>query len=81
MQSAASTVADYLASLPEERRLAVAAVRKVIRRHLPRGYVEVMNRGMIAYEVPLAIEPHTYNGKPLMYAALASQKNHMAIYL
>ena len=36
---------------------------------------------MIAYEVPLAINPKTYNGKPLMYAALASQKNHMAIYL
>lgn len=40
-----------------------------------------MNWGMITYEVPLAINPKTYNGKPLMYAALASQKNHMAIYL
>ncbi|MCJ7624548.1 MAG: DUF1801 domain-containing protein, partial [Anaerolineaceae bacterium] len=45
------------------------------------GYVEAMNWGMIAYEVPLAINPITYNGKPLMYAALSSQKNHMAIYL
>ncbi|MHA2099566.1 MAG: DUF1801 domain-containing protein, partial [Candidatus Kariarchaeaceae archaeon] len=25
--------------------------------------------------------PDTYNKKPLMYAALASQKNHMAVYL
>jgi len=25
--------------------------------------------------------PDTYNGQPLMYAALASQKNHMAVYL
>lgn len=36
---------------------------------------------MIAYEVPLALCPKTYNGQPLMYAALASQKNHMAVYL
>jgi hypothetical protein len=31
--------------------------------------------------VPLDVYPDTYNGKPLMYAALASQKNHMAVYL
>ena len=36
---------------------------------------------MITYEVPLETYPNTYNGKPLMYAALASQKNHMAVYL
>ena len=36
---------------------------------------------MISYEVPLAVQPDTYNGKPLMYAALASQKRHMAVYL
>jgi len=36
---------------------------------------------MIAYEVPLETYPDTYNRKPLMYAALASQKNHMAVYL
>ena len=40
-----------------------------------------MNWGMITYEVPLRVCPDTYNGQPLMYAALASQKNHMAIYL
>ena len=40
-----------------------------------------MNWGMITYEVPLETCPETYNGKPLMYAALASQKNHMAVYL
>jgi len=40
-----------------------------------------MNWGMIAYEVPLATYPDTYNGQPLVYAALASQKNHMAVYL
>jgi hypothetical protein len=40
-----------------------------------------MNWGMITYEVPLSVYPDTYNGKPLMYAALASQKNHFALHL
>ena len=53
----------------------------MIRANLPEGIKEAMNWGMIAYEVPLKVVPDTYNGQPLMYAALASQKNHMAVYL
>jgi hypothetical protein len=56
-------------------------VRETILENLPDGYDEVMNWGMITYEVPLETCPDTYNGKPLMYAALGSQKNHMAVYL
>jgi uncharacterized protein YdhG (YjbR/CyaY superfamily) len=81
MRSNASTVEEYLAGLPEERRKAVETVRQVILKNLPRGYEEVMNWGMITYQVPLAVFPDTYNGQPLAYAALASQKNHMAVYL
>ena len=72
---------EYLDSLPPDRREAISAVRSVILDHLPDGYEEEMRWGMISYEVPLAIQPDTYNGKPLMYAALASQKRHMAVYL
>ncbi len=79
--SNAATVTEYLAELPEDRRKALAKVRAVIRKNLPKGVVETMNWGMITYEVPLKRFPKTYNGKPLMYAALASQKNHMAVYL
>ena len=81
MPSKATTVEAYLAELPAERREALAAVREVILANLPAGYVETMNWGMICYEVPLETCPDTYNGKPLCYAALASQKNHMAVYL
>ncbi|MBE9097970.1 iron chaperone [Vacuolonema iberomarrocanum] len=81
MRSDASTVDEYLAELPEERQEAIAAVRNVILEHLPEGYEEVMNWGMITYQVPLEAYPDTYNKKPLMYAALAAQKNHMAVYL
>jgi len=81
MQSQATTVDQYLAELPEARREAIGTVRRTILANLPAGYVEVMNWGMITYEVPLSTCPETYNGKPLLYAALASQKNHMAVYL
>ncbi len=40
-----------------------------------------MQFGMIAYCVPLSRYPETYNGAPLLYAALAAQKNHNAVYL
>jgi len=81
VSSKAETVDDYFAELPDDRRDAIAEVRDVILENLPDGFVEAMNWGMISYEVPLERYPETYNGKPLMYAALASQKNHMAVYL
>ena len=81
MQSDATTVAEYLAELPADRRAAIEAVRQTILANLPDGYEEAINWGMIVYQVPLARYPNTYNGQPLAYAALASQKNHMAVYL
>jgi hypothetical protein len=81
MQSNAATAAEYLAGLPADRRAAIEAVRQAILANLPAGYEEAMNYGMITYQVPLARYPDTYNGRPLAYAALASQKNYMAVYL
>lgn len=80
MQSSAKTVADYLESLPADRRTAIEAIRAVILENLPKGYEEAMNWGMISYQVPLSIEPKTYNGQPLSYAAIASQKNNLSFY-
>jgi len=81
MQSKVLTINQYLGELPADRRVAIETVRKVILEKLPDGYQEIVNGGMITYQVPLTEYPDTYNKKPLMYAALASQKNHMAVYL
>ena len=81
MKSDAITVEAYLGDLPEDRREAIDIVRKVILDTLPDGYDETIRWGMITYEVPLTTCPDTYNGQPLQYAALASQKRHMAVYL
>lgn len=81
MQSDAKSINEYLQQLPSDRRQAIEQVRNVILENLPSGYEEVMNWGMITYQVPLTVKPDTYNKQPLFYAALASQKNHMAVYL
>ena len=81
VSSKETTPAAYLASLPPERRKVIAAVRAVVKKRLPKGYVETMNWGMLAYEIPLGRYPDTYNKQPLMYLALAAQKNNYALYL
>lgn len=81
VRSNAPTVENYLDELPDDRRMAVEAIRKVILENLPDGYEEAMNWGMISYQVPLERYPDTYNGQPLGFVALASQKNHMSLYL
>jgi hypothetical protein len=84
MQSKAKTVSEYLAGLPPDRRKAIEQVRAVIRKHLPKGYEEIMQYGMIGYAVPLSIYPPGYHCKkdePLPFILLASQKNHMALYM
>ena len=42
MQSPATTVYEYLAELPEDRREAIDMIRGVILKHLPKGYEQWM---------------------------------------
>ena len=81
MQSDAKTPEEYLSELEPKRREAISAVRDVILENLPDGYEEVMQYGMLSYVVPLSEFADTYNGQPLMYIALASQKQYMSLYL
>ncbi len=81
MTTTATTVQDYLASLTPEQRSVIDPVRSLILTHLPSGFVESINWGMLSYEVPLEIYPHTYNKKPLNYIGLAVQKQYYSLYL
>ena len=81
VSSRATKPEAYLEELPPERRALVARLRDLVNANLPDGYVERMSWGMIAWEVPLALYPDTYNGQPLVFAALAAQKSHTALYL
>jgi hypothetical protein len=81
VSSAATTVEQYLSSLPPDRRAQIVRVRSVVNAKLPRGYEEGMLYGMIGWYIPLARYPETYNGQPLCLAGLAAQKQHLALYM
>jgi hypothetical protein len=84
MKSSAATVKEYLASLPADRRVGIEAVRKVILKNLDKDYEESMLWGMIGYAVPHRVWPLGYHcdpKKPLLMAALSSQKNNLTVYL
>jgi hypothetical protein len=84
MQSKATTVERYLSELPDDRRQALEAVRRVILENLDEDYEEGMQYGMIGYYVPHRVHPAGYHcdpSQPLPFANLGSQKNHMALYL
>jgi hypothetical protein len=79
--SKAPTVAEYLATIPAERRKEIAAVRKMVKANMPSGYKERLYQGMILWEIPLAKYPDTHNGQPLSYVAISAHKAHLALYL
>ena len=84
MQSKATTVAQYLKELPADRRAAVEAVRNVVLANMDPALEEGMQYGMISWYVPFSVFPSGYHAgtkQPLPYACLASQKNHLSLYL
>ena len=84
MQSKATTVAQYIKQLPEDRRKAIEAVRAIILKNMDPDFQETMAYGMIGYNVSHKIYPNGYHcdpKQPLPFAGLASQKNYMSLYL
>lgn len=75
------TVAQFLSQLPPDRRAEVKRVRELIRQNLPAGYEEVISNNMLVYQVPLTYYDGTYNGRPLWYIALASEKSYLSLHL
>lgn len=83
MQYKASSPEDYVAQLPEERKVAINKLRKVINDNLPQGFREEINYGMLGYIVPHDIYPAGYHCDPklpLPFLGVASQKHFVAVY-
>jgi hypothetical protein len=76
-----TTVAGYLASLPPDKRAVIEEARAFVRKHIPKGYAEFMNWGVINWGIPLEKFPHTYNGQPLCYVGLGAHKTYNSLYL
>ncbi len=83
MQSKATTVEEYLLTLPEDRKEAVTKLRNIIKKNLPKGFEECMSYGMIGFVIPHKIYPDGYHctpNLPLPFMNIASQKNFVAMY-
>ncbi|MED6334812.1 MAG: DUF1801 domain-containing protein [Planctomycetota bacterium] len=79
-----TTIEQYLAALPGDRRVAIEAIRKVIKKNLDKRFEEGMQYGMPAYFLPHSEYPDGYHcdpRQPLPFAAVGSQKNHLGLYL
>ena len=83
MPSTATTINEYIASLPEERQTAITKLRKIIKANLPQGFEEVMSYGMIGFVVPHSIYPSGYHCNPklpLPFINIGSQKNYIVLH-
>ena len=83
MRSQAKTPDEYVDSVPPAHKAAVAALRKTLKKHLPKGFAETMGYGMLCYVVPLKTYPAGYLGDPatpLGFISVASQKDFVAFY-
>lgn len=83
MQSSATTPDEYIATLPEDRKIAIQKIREILLENLPNGFSEEMQYGMIGYVIPHSLYPSGYHCDPkipLPFMSLASQKNFIALY-
>lgn len=83
MKSNATTVEEYVNTLPDDRKEAIQQLREIILKNLPKGFTETISYGMIGYVVPHSIYPKGYHcdaSLPLPFMNIASQKNFIALY-
>jgi hypothetical protein len=78
---AATTVDDFVAALPADRRPTATAIRSLVVDNLPEGYEEQVLWGMPTYAVPLERSGPTYNGQPLSYVSFNARKAGWSLYL
>src|SRR3982750_1647434 len=74
-------VAAYLPSLTPEKRAVIKEARAFVQKHIPKGYAEFMNWGVINWGIPLEEFSNTYNGQPLCYVGLGAHKSYNSLYL
>jgi hypothetical protein len=79
----AKTPAQYIAALPADRRAVLNRLRAALRAHLPPGFKETVDDGMVCWVVPHSLYPAGYHVDPsrgLPFMALASQKQYVSLY-
>jgi hypothetical protein len=83
MTSKATTIAEYMNQLPEDRKTAVGQLHQVILDNLPEDFEAGIGYGMLSYHVPKSLYPDGYHCDtklPLPFMNVASQKNFVSFY-
>jgi len=79
----ASTIAEYVKQIPEDRQQVFEKLLSILRENLPPGFEECLSYGMPAFSVPHSLYPKGYHVSPkvaLPFISIASQKNFIAFY-
>ena len=83
MPTTTKEVANYLDTLPEDRKTAMNQLRKVILKNKSNGLEEGFMYNMITYYIPHSKYPDGYHcnpKQPLPFISIASQKNYISVY-
>jgi hypothetical protein len=83
MRIAATTIEEYLANVPEDRREAMGRLYTTIEDALPPGFESRLGYGMPSWVVPHERYPAGYHCDPklpLPFLSIASQARHVALY-
>ncbi|MFW5893165.1 MAG: DUF1801 domain-containing protein [Bacillota bacterium] len=83
MSADEQAIETYLETLTPERKNAMETLRSTLKAHLPGGFQETFQYGMITYAVPLSTYPEGYHVKkntPLSLISIASRKQSINLY-
>jgi hypothetical protein len=81
MAAKVSTVPEYLRAIASHDRVIVNAVRDLITANIAEGFIETVAWGFPTFQVPLDVATATFDGEPMVYAAIAAEKRRYALYL
>lgn len=84
MSTQPTTVAQFLASLPADRRAAIEALRKVVNANIDPAFEEGIQYRMLAWYLPHSRYPAGYHcdpKQPLPFASIASMKGGISLHL
>lgn len=76
-------IIEYIEDLPEDRKIALTRLAKIIEENIPSGFESCMSYNMPGWVVPQHIYPSGYHCNPklpLPFLNLASQKRHISLY-
>lgn len=83
MNSAATTVDQYIAQLPDERRDAFVKLFSTIRQNIDPNFTEAVGYGIPGWNISKAVYPPGYHVNPALpvpFLGVANQKHFIALY-